>query len=166
MAALPIPADVLAVFHHFRTAEFTTIAKDGTPITWPVTVLYQEDSGAFVTATSIGLPNKAFNIRRNARVALLFSEPKASGLSSPPAVLVQGDAQVADAVTTLEGIEALWEKIYRFQPPARLVSTSPLGRYLMDWYYMRLRIVTVPRRIWWWAEGDFSRQPEVVDHVG
>jgi len=166
MTVLSIPAEVLAVFHHFRTAEFSTIAKDGTPIAWPVTPLYQEDSGTFITATSIGLPNKAFNIRRNPRVALLFSEPKASGLPAAPAVLVQGQAQVDDTITTLAGLEALWEKIYRFQPPGSQISSSPLSRYLMDWYYMRLRIVTVPQRIAWWPNGDFSHPPQVVANVG
>ena len=162
----PLPPDVLAVFHNFRTAEFTTIARDGTPITWPVTALYEAESGVFITATSIGLPNKAFHVRRYPRVALLFSEPKASGLHAPPAVLVQGQAQVDERVTTVEGLEALWEKIYRFQPPAKVTSSSPLSRYLMDWYYMRLRIRTVPRRIVWWPNGDFSRPPEAVADVG
>ncbi len=161
-----LPPEVLAVFDCFRTVEFTTIAKDGTPITWPVTALYEADSGTFVTATSIGLPNKAFHIRRNPRVALLFSEPKASGLTSPPAVLVQGEAQVDERVTTLAGLEALWEKIYRFQPAAQMTSRFAPGRYLMDWYYMRLRIRTVPRRIVWWPNGDFSRAPEVAADVG
>ena len=103
----PLPPEVIAVFHHFRTAEFTNLAKDGTPITWPVTALYDEPSGTFITATSIGLPRRPFNIRRNPRVALLFSEPKASGLTGAPAVLVQGDAQAADDVTSVGGLEAL-----------------------------------------------------------
>ena len=163
---MPLPPAVVAVFHNFRTAEFTTLAKDGTPITWPVTALYDEASGTFVTATSIGLPQKAYNIRRNPRVALLFSEPRASGLSAAPAVLVQGDAHAAENITSVAGLEALWEKIYRFQPPSKVTSSTALSRYLMDWYYMRLKIVTVPKRIRWWANGDFMRPPEEVAHVG
>jgi len=166
MPPLPLPPEVVAVFHNFRTVEFTTLAKDGTPITWPVTALYDEPSGTFVTATSIGLPNKAFNIRRNPRVALLFSEPKASGLSGAPAVLVQGLAQAAEDLTSVAGLEALWEKIYRFQPAGKATSATWLSRYLMDWYYMRLKIVTTPQRVLWWAAGDFSRPPQEAGHVG
>ncbi len=161
MARLNLPAAVEAVFHNFRTAEFTTIAKDGTPITWPVTAVYEAEQGEFLTATSIGLPNKAFNIRRNPKVSLLFSEPKASGLKDAPAVLVQGRALAPDTVTTLAGIETVWEKIYRFQPPAKITSGTPLSRYLMDWYYMRVPIRITPTRIQWWAAGDFGQTPEV-----
>ncbi len=162
----PVPPEVIAVFHHFRTAEFTTLAGDGTPITWPVIVLYDEPSGAFISATSIGLPHKAYNIRRHPRVALLFSEPKASGLIGAPAVLVQGDAQAAEDITSVAGLEALWEKIYRFQPPSKVTSSTPFSRWLMDWFYMRVKIVTVPKRIQWWANGDFSRPPQEVADVG
>lgn len=165
MPQFRIPAPIEAVFHRFRTTEFTTIAKDGTPLTWPVTAVYRPDSGEFVAATAIGLPNKAYNIRRNPRVSLLFSEPAASGLDSPPAVLVQGDGQVAQEITTLDGIEDLWEKIYRFQPPAKDASATPLSRYLMDWYYMRLKITIMPCRILWWPNGDFSQPPQEVSEV-
>lgn len=164
MARLTLPAEVEAVLHNFRTAEFTTIAKDGTPITWPVTAVYEVETGTFLTATSIGLPNKAFNIRRNPKVSLLFSEPKASGLSGAPAVLVQGEATAPDTVTTLAGIESVWEKIYRFQPPAKITSGTALSRYLMDWYYMRIAIRITPKRVQWWAAGDFTKTPE-VQHV-
>ena len=48
--------------------------------------------------TSIGLPNKAFNARRDGRISLLFSDQTASGLQDPPAVLVQGDAEVPEEI--------------------------------------------------------------------
>jgi hypothetical protein len=146
---LQIPDEVVAVFHNFRTAELTTIAKDGTPITWPVTVVYDEVSQLFTTSTSIGLPQKAYNIRRNPKVSLLFSEPRACGLKSPPTVLVQGEAQVSDHIMLFDGMEAVWEKIYRFQPSAKLTLYSPIMRNLMDWYYMRLKISIVPKNVLW-----------------
>src|SRR5687768_13869692 len=98
MPRFQVPPTIEAVFHQFRTAEFSTIAKDGTPITWPITAAYDSDSGEFIATTSIGLPNKAYNVRRNPRVALLFSEPAACGIESPPAVLVQGDARVSEDI--------------------------------------------------------------------
>lgn len=93
-----IPAEVAAVFTEFRSAEGSTLAKDGTPIAWPMAVLYQPERGHFVTTTSIGLPQKAYNVRRDGRVSLLYSNGTASGLTKPPAVLVQGDATARDDV--------------------------------------------------------------------
>ena len=88
--AFAIPAEVEAVFRAFRTCEFSTLAKDGTPITWPTLPFWEAENQRFIVTTSIGFPQKAYNVRRDGRVSLLFSEPKASGLERPPAVLVQG----------------------------------------------------------------------------
>lgn len=166
MARFDIPEQVAAVFREFRTTEFTTIGRDGTPATWPITAAYNPDQCEFLAATSIGLSQKAVNIRRNSRVSLLFSEPRASKLSDPPAVLVQGDA-VAEDITTLDGLEDLWEKIYRFQPSAKWVTWGPLMKQLMGrWYYVRIPLRITPTRILWWPEADFSRDPLVVPRVG
>jgi hypothetical protein len=56
---LALPADIERVFREFRCAEMTTLAKDGTPLAWPVVVLYQPKRGRFLTTTSIALPQKA-----------------------------------------------------------------------------------------------------------
>ena len=87
-----VPSEIEAVFREFRTCEFSTMAKDGTPITWPVATLLLREKRQLYMATSIGLPQKAFNIRRDSRVSMLFSDPTGSDLIDPPAVLVQGDA--------------------------------------------------------------------------
>ena len=47
---------------------------------WPVTPRLLDD-GRFLLTTSIGLPQKAFNIRRNPKVAMLFSEPTGSRMT-------------------------------------------------------------------------------------
>ena len=106
--------------------------------------------GRFLITTSIGLPQKAFNIRRNPRVSLLFSDPPRSGLADPPAVLIQGDAEAPDeVVVSVKGLEDELEEAYRRQPAASMYSSNPLLRYLFDWYYMRLMIHVTPRRILW-----------------
>ena len=78
-----IPAQVQAVLREFRTCEFSTFARDGTPITWPTEPVYQPQQGRFIISTSIGLAQKAYNVRRNSRVALLFSNATGSGLADP-----------------------------------------------------------------------------------
>lgn len=83
-----LPPEVEGVFREFCTCEFSTLARDPDHLAYgdPVTA-----RGAhFVLTISIGMPQKAFNIRCDPRVSLLFSDPTASGLRRPPAVLVQG----------------------------------------------------------------------------
>lgn len=156
------PPEVQSVINEFRTCEFTTIARDGTPSTWPVSARWLSDQGRFLLTTNIGFPQKAYNIRRNPHVSLLFSNPTASGLANPAAVLVQGDAVAADDFVTstgaVDGLREYWrDTIYRRQPTATQVCGNPLMRRMMDWYYMRIVIHITPRAWFWWPEGDFSQ---------
>jgi general stress protein 26 len=160
MAPLELPAPVEAVLREFRTCELTTFAKDGTPVSWPVSALYQQAKARFLFTTSIGLPEKAFNIRRDPRVSLLYSDSTASGLTDPPAVLIQGDAEAPDEfVTETEEFEEMARMLFPRQPAAETYSANWLTRYLFDWYYMRLAIRVTPRRILWWERGDFTASP-------
>lgn len=158
-----VPPEVEAVFREFRTCEMSTLARNETPISWPTLPFWRPEEGRFLITTSIGLPHKAFNVRRNPKVSLLFSDPTASGLESPPAVLVQGDAEAPDeVVTTLEGFRDELREVSRRQPASGFYSSNPITRYLFDWYYMRLMIYVTPRRILWWPGGDFSLDPLAV----
>ncbi len=160
MLTFRLPSEIEAVFREFRTCEFSTLARDGTPITWPTLPFWQPERGQFLITTSIGLAQKAINARRNPRVSLLFSDPTASGLIDPPAVLVQGDAVAPDeVVTSLDGFEETLREVFRRQPSAKTYSSNPLLRYLFDWYYMRLLIYVTPRRICCWPKGDFTTAP-------
>jgi hypothetical protein len=164
VAPLRLPPEVRAVVLAFRTCEFSTLSKDGTPITWPTLPFYDEAQGRFLVTTSIGLPQKVFNVRRNPRVALLFSDPTASGLDAPPAVLVQGDATAPDRVVTdLRGFEDALRTVFERQPASAMYSSNPLMRALFDWYYMRLLIWVTPDRMSWWPRGDFSQAPQQLE---
>jgi hypothetical protein len=141
-AALDL-ADVSRVIGQYRTCELATVGRSGTPIAWPAVTLYRPDEGTFVITTSIGLPQKAYNVRRNPKVALLFSDPTGSGLSGMPEVLVQGVATCPDAVVaTPAGLEEYWTRVFKRQPLGRLYGSNALGRWLMSWYYQRL-VITV-----------------------
>jgi Pyridoxamine 5'-phosphate oxidase len=156
--SFPLPPDVERVFAEFRTCEFTTLAKDGTPITWPTLPFYDAEARRFIITTSVAFPQKAFNVRRNPRVSLLFSDPTASGLTDPPAALVQGDAEAPDVVdTSIRGYEDRLRRVFQRQPSGGIYSSNPLMRRYFDWYYMRLQIIVTPRRIRWWPMGDFTQ---------
>lgn len=92
-----MPASFLDIIDKYFTCEFTTLSRDGAPVTWPVTPRLLDD-GRFLLTTSIGLPQKAFNIRRNPKVSMLFSEPTGSGIAEPGGVLIQGDATAETAL--------------------------------------------------------------------
>jgi hypothetical protein len=160
MLRADVPTKVQAVFREFRTCEFSTLAKDGTPITWPTAPFWLE-SGCFLITSPIGISQKVLHVRRNPKVSLLFSDPTGSALDGPPAVLVQGDAQAPDEiVTTTVGFEEQFRTIFRRQPASALYCSNPLSRYLFDWYYMRLLIYVTPRRIVWWEHADFAYMPQ------
>jgi hypothetical protein len=164
-----LPPEVEDVFEEFRTCEMSTLARDGTPITWPTLPFWRPDEGRFMITTSISLTQKVFNVRRTPRVSLLFSDPTASGLKDPPAVLVQADADAPDEMlTSVDGFEDELRRSYQRQPASRVYSSYALLRYFMDWYYMRLVIHVTPRRTLWWPKRDFSQAPFVIepDHVG
>ena len=159
-----LPPEVAEVFRAFRTCELATLARDGTPITWPTSPIYQPEFGRFFVTTCIGLPQKAFNVRRNPHVSLLFSDPTGSGLAAPPAVLVQGDATAPDEIHTWSAeLERFWRMVAQRQPSTRIFSSTPVMRYLTDWYFMRLLIYVTPRRIRWWPAGDFTQPAHEAD---
>jgi len=167
-----LPPEVLEVFTRFMTAEITTLGKNGCPVTWPVLPIYCPQPFQFVILTSIGLLQKAVNIRRDGRVALLYSEPAGSELSRPPAVLVQGVGQAPDRLMgSLEELDPAVQQaaraqalnLVRKQPGMQMYLANPISRWLMDWYFMRQVITIRPQRITWWPEGDFSQLPATVE---
>lgn len=159
-----VPESVLTALVAYRTCEFSTMARDGTPISTPISPIILPANNRVLITTSIGLPNKAFNVRRNGRVSLLFSDPTASGLPNPPAVLIQGDAVCSDQVETwTPELAQLWQLLAIRQPSSALYSTNPLTRWFFDWYYMRLLIWVTPRRVRWWEQGDMSSEPYEVE---
>jgi hypothetical protein len=146
-------ADVSAVICRYRTCELATVCRSGTPIAWPAVTMYRPDDGTFVITTSIGLPQKAYNIRRNAKVALLFSDPTGSGLTGHPQVLVQGKATCPDTVAwSPAGLEEYWARVFERQPFGRLYGRTAVTRWLMSWYYQRL-VITVA------VTGVYARPP-------
>ena len=153
------------VIDNYFTCEFTTLSRDGSPVTWPVTPRLLED-GRFLLTTSIGLPQKAFNIRRNPRVSMLFSEPKGSGVAEPGAVLIQGDATAEDRIVTDVSSDkdfAAFAETLIIRQPAGALWSSWLGKQIWWSYYMRILIYVTPRRAWFWPTREFASSPEELN---
>ncbi|MET0133412.1 MAG: pyridoxamine 5'-phosphate oxidase family protein [Kibdelosporangium sp.] len=138
--------DLAAIVGAYRTCEFATLAKDGTPVTWPAAAWLRPD-GTLTLTTSLGFPQKALNIRRDSRVALLFSDPTGSGLDAPEQVVVQGTASCPDEIVTSPGdLADYWATLFERQPSSR-AYLNPLMRPVVDWYFMRLVITVAPHHV-------------------
>ena len=131
----------------YRTCEFATLGRDGTPIAWPTSGIRTPDGG-FLLTTSLGYPQKAFNVRRDARVALLFSDPTASGLTGPRQILVRGVATCPTEIHTDPSgdLGAFWAMIFDRQPKSRRYLDWPATRFT-DFYFMRLLIKVMPTSV-------------------
>ncbi|MFJ8487154.1 pyridoxamine 5'-phosphate oxidase family protein [Streptomyces sp. NPDC094038] len=137
------PLDVLDAY---RTCEFATLGRDGTPLAWPTAVRRRPD-GTLLLSTSLAFAQKALNIRRDGRVALLFSDPTGSGLAKPPQIFVGGHADCPDEIMTgPEGAEDYWRMLFERQPHSRSYVSAPM-RLVMDWYYLRLLITVTPQQV-------------------
>ncbi|MFF7241732.1 pyridoxamine 5'-phosphate oxidase family protein [Streptomyces collinus] len=130
----------------YRTCEFTTLGAGGTPLTWP-TAAWRRPDGTFLVTTSLAFAQKARNIRRDARVALLFSDPTGSGDLEAPQVFVSGRADCPEEIHTGPGEAAeYWRTLFQRQPHSRAFVRRP-GRWCMDWYYLRLFITVTPEHV-------------------
>jgi hypothetical protein len=142
------PPDLAETVDLYRTCEFATVTQAGVPIAWPTATLYDAPSGVFTVTTSVALPTKAVNVRRNPRVSMLFSDPTGSGSSTLPQVLVRGRAVCPDVIRTdPRGLEAYWSRLYERQPAGKMYGANALTRRLTDWYYFRLVISVTPESV-------------------
>jgi Pyridoxamine 5'-phosphate oxidase len=157
-----LPADVQQVFQQFITTEFTTVDGRGQPITWPLTPYYTPGDPCIDVSTGIGYPKKAHDARANPKVAMLFSDPTGSGIENAPQVLVQGTAEVDDR--DLEANRERYKREQLAKLPAVKGEMPPkaLERFI-GWYLMRIYIHVRPERIYVWADGDASREPQLFD---
>src|SRR3954465_6884693 len=158
-----LPPEVQSVFDRFITTEYTTLAKRGQPITWPVTPYYAPGEDAIDVTTGIGYPKKAEDARANPHVALLFSEPEGSGLDDPPMVLVQGCAKVDDSDLDANADRYTRESLDKLPATKSMMPPKAIRRFF-DWYYKRVYVYVRPERVYVWR--DASSEPELFgDHM-
>lgn len=164
MPQLDLPPEVDAVLGNFFTCEFTTVNTKGQPVTWPSVPYYNRDEGHLVIAVSIAFPVKAYNARKHPQVSMLFSEPTGSGLTDPPAVLVQGDAAVAEVLEYTPDIIGLFKTVSKRQPASSQFTSNKVIRNLFVAYlFQRISLTVTPKRILYWPRRDFSQEPVVID---
>ncbi|HEY8847089.1 MAG TPA: pyridoxamine 5'-phosphate oxidase family protein [Candidatus Limnocylindrales bacterium] len=164
MTESALPAEVEAVLRQFYTCEFTTVNRQGQPLTWPSVPYFDPTRGTVTCAVSIAFAAKAYNARRHPQVSLLFSDATGSQLVDPPAVLIQGEAEVAEVLDYIPAIIGLFKTVSRRQPESRRFTGNRIVRRLFIWYlFQRLSLTVTPRRILYWPNGDFDRMPTEIE---
>lgn len=133
----------------YKLAELVTITRDGSPVCWPMMPGLERER--IVLSTGYMYPTKARNAQRDPRVAVLFSDPSASGRSDDdPQVLVQGRAEVFDQDiqrNTERYVDQLKQKTLAF----RLILSVPWARRAMAGYLARIWIEVIPERQHVWG---------------
>lgn len=111
--------------------------------------------GALAVTTALGMPRKADHVRRDPRVALLFSDATGAGIERPSMVLVQGTATVDD-----QDLDVNRER-YRADTAAKPTgpAEAPLGERF-DWYTTRIYLELEPERVQVWRGGDIGARPD------
>jgi hypothetical protein len=157
-----LPHEVQQVFESFITTEYTSVDLSGQPVTWPVTPYYGAGEPTIDITTGLGYPKKADDAARNPRVSLLFSDPTGSGLEAPPAVLVQGTAEVDDSDLAANRERYARESIAKL-PATKQMQPPKFMRGLFDWYFTRIYVYVRPERVFVWPRGDFAAEPQLFD---
>lgn len=138
------------IISSYKVAEFVTLARDGSPVCWPLAPDFER--GRLVFSTGYMYSTKARNARRNPRVAALYSDPTASGRSdNDPVVLVQGLAEVFDH-DIQRNTERYVDQLMRKAPLTfRLALSVPPLRRAMAGYLARIWLEVIPEREYVWA---------------
>src|SRR5262245_58045962 len=157
-----LPQDVRDAFDRFVTCEFTTVAANKQPITWPVTPYYEQGGATIDVTTGLGYPKKADDARAHPSVSLLFSDPTGSGVESGIAVLVHGTATVDDEDLKANADRYLRESGEKLPATKRMQPPKPL-RPVFNFYYARMYIKIRPERVFVWSDGDVTGEPDVHD---
>jgi hypothetical protein len=165
MSKSSLPDDICALLRAYFTCEVTTVNRKGKPVTWPCLAYFHAETGQILLTASIAFPVKAFNARRHPQVSLLYSDPSGSGLTAPPAILVQGEASVQELLDyTDPKIIGLSRLAARRQPDSQNFSSNRFMRGLFAWYlYQRLVVTIVPQYVRIWPQGDFYADPTEIE---
>ncbi|NED99198.1 pyridoxamine 5'-phosphate oxidase family protein [Phytoactinopolyspora halotolerans] len=153
---MPMDPDLVRVLKDVRVLELSTITKDGGVNTRPMAATWMPGTGRVFLTTPLATPQKVFNIRRDARVALFYSDFTGSGLSGAPAVLVQGTAEAPDVVAAPHDIPDYWGELFRKYPKLVDDFADDEARKAMDWYYWRLPISVGPDHVHTFDAAEFG----------
>jgi hypothetical protein len=150
-----LPKPVVELIETALVTELSVVRKDGRPITYPLIPLW--DGERILMTSSILFSRKLEHMKDNPRVSLSFSDPVALGGRTDRAT-IQGDARVIDGDphTDWEQVLPLWSA----KEPVILQFLK--ARVAFPLFFERSVIEVVPRRAYYWRDGDTSIAPIVA----
>lgn len=152
-----LPDEVAKVIERSITAEYASLTKSGSPITYPITPFVHPEGMTISISTGLTYPLKAVRARNNPHVCLLFSNPIGTHLDNPPVVQIWGHAAVRD--------KNLQENTDRYiqLSAMKIASSTALPAWLrrrMKFYYVRIWIEVLPLHVLWWHNNNMQSEPQ------
>lgn len=150
-----IPQPVAELIDAALVAELTVVRKDGRPMTYPLIPLW--DGERVLMTSSILFSRKLEHLKDDQRVSLSFSDPIALGGHTGRAT-IQGDARVIDGEPHTD-----WERVLPLWSAKEPVILQFLkARVAFPLFFERSVIEILPRRVFYWPDGETSRSPQVT----
>jgi hypothetical protein len=153
------PEACVPFFRRAISCEYATLTRAGQPLTYPITPHVGVDGRTLDVATGLAYPLKAERARNHPKVALLFSEPRGTGLTAPPTVLVYGEAQVLDADLQANTDRYVALSMKKFSAMSRKLPGFMHRRG--GWYYARIWVRITPKKILTWPADARGEAPQV-----
>ena len=154
MATIPTPAAEL--LEKALVAELTVVDGQDRPVTYPLIPLWDGER-VYMTSSTL-FSRKLEHIARNARVSVSVTDP-VSVDGRIDRVTIQGDARVI-----ADDPHGGWERllpIWSAKEPAIVAFLK--ARVALPLFFERALIEIVPRRVFYWREGDTAVEPDVVE---
>lgn len=156
MGVLPDPIEEL--LNTALVGELTVVDEQGRLVTHPLIPLY--DGERIYLTSSVLFSKKLEYIKRNPKVSLSISDPKAVNVNRFRRVTIQGDARVDDS-----DLHSGWEKkvlpLWRVKEPA--IDFFLGKRVALPLFFERGIIEIRPRRAFLWEDGRTDQPPQVFE---
>jgi general stress protein 26 len=151
-----IPTAAAELLEKALVAELTVVDGHGRPVTYPLIPLWDGER-IYMTSSTL-FSRKLEHIARNRRVSVAVTDPVSVG-GRTDRVTIQGDARVI-----ADDPHGGWERllpIWSAKEPAIVAFLK--ARVALPLFFERALIEIVPRRVFYWRDGDTSVDPDVVE---
>ena len=155
---LSLPEELVPILVDNWACEYSSIKKNGTPITVPLLTFPGNDGRTIDITTGLAYPSKAERARNNPKVCLLYSDPRATSVEKPPVALVYGHATVYDS-----DLQANVDRSIQTLLP-RSKGLNKMPKFILRWlrsYFSRIWIAVTPLKILWWPETNMENPPKI-----
>ena len=147
------------MFENALVCEFTVVSPTGRPITHPLLPLYDSEDGRLYVTSSVLFSRKLEHIKRNPKVAALFSNREGLQVSPYRIVLVKGKAKIGE-----EDVHHGWEKLLPFwRNKETYIDSLVKMRYALPLFWERSVVEIAPLKVYVWPNGETTSSPAVYE---